>query len=252
MIFDADTWIGQWPFRSLPMKTAHELLKQMDEHNIDKAMVGSLNGVLYKDVHEANYELIKEIKKHRDRLIPCALINPAYIGWEQDLKQCREEFEMPLIRLLPQYHGYSLSDPCTAELVDAAGKLNMCVSFVGRIVDSRGKHRLDPGKMTDLQEIENVIRAFPDVKFLMLNFSNMPESKIWKQRKCWFDTANFHGGNATLVPKLAKANETDRMVFGSTMLLRYAQGALESFEKAGFTKKQTEDVMYKNLTKILS
>ena len=63
MIIDADTWIGHWPFRSLPKRSAGDLLEQMDRLDITKALVGNLNGLLYKDVHESNHELAAELRQ---------------------------------------------------------------------------------------------------------------------------------------------------------------------------------------------
>ena len=31
-----------------------------------------------------------------------AVLNPAYPGWQEDLGQCREEFGMPVLRLVPE------------------------------------------------------------------------------------------------------------------------------------------------------
>ena len=120
MIYDADTWIGHWPFSRLPQTTVTDRLRQMDAHGIDKALVGSLHGIFYMDVHEANRELARSVRRHRDRLVPCAILDPTYFGWNDDLKQCRQEWDMPVLRLIPQYHQYKLTDAVSAEIVAAA------------------------------------------------------------------------------------------------------------------------------------
>ena len=55
---------------------------------------------------------------------------------------------MPVLRLTPDYHGYTLSDPCASELIAAAHGLGMRVAFYWRLVDPRGRHWLDPGRET--------------------------------------------------------------------------------------------------------
>ena len=107
MIIDAHAWIGHWPFRPLPHRGVADLLRQMDRCGIAKALVGSLHGLFYQDCHEANRELQKETRRHRDRLMPCAIINPRYPGWREDLAECREKFGMRCVRIVPQYHAYA-------------------------------------------------------------------------------------------------------------------------------------------------
>ena len=70
MLIDINTYIGHWAFRALPDNTAEGLLRRMDACGIDRAVVASIHGLLYKDVHSANVELAAETRAFRDRLIP--------------------------------------------------------------------------------------------------------------------------------------------------------------------------------------
>ncbi len=49
------------------------------------------------------------MRAHRDRLIPFAVINPTYAGWEDDLKTCHEGLGMRGLRLYPGWHNDRLS-----------------------------------------------------------------------------------------------------------------------------------------------
>lgn len=127
MLIDVNTYIGHWPFRQLRHHTATGLLKRMDQHGIDQAVVGSIHGIFYKNAHPANEELAKAVRRHRDRLIPFATLNPVYPGWEDDLRRSAEDLELGGIRLYPQYHGYRLTDQAGLELVDAVTALGWTV-----------------------------------------------------------------------------------------------------------------------------
>ena len=251
MICDSDTWIGHWPFRPLPRRSAADLLRQMDKHGIDKALAGSLHGLFYKDAHEANRELAKELKRHRDRLVPCAVLNPTYHGWRQDLEQCREELGMPVLRLVPHYHGYALGDPVAVEIATAAHELKMVVALFGRIVDSRGRHRLDPGRDADAGEVATFVKRFPKASFLMLNFSDAPEGRRWDEPACFFDIVRFVGGSGSrLASQIAKYG-ADRLVFGSTLLMRYAKTTLLALEACDLRKRDRERILWRNLAKLV-
>ena len=247
MIYDADTWIGHWPFRPLPQRSAAGLLKQMDGHGIGKALVGSLHGLFYKDAHEANRELARELRRRRDRLFPCAVLNPTYPGWRQDLKQCREEFGMPVLRLAPDYHGYSLKDKAALEIIEAAHELKMTVALFGRIVDPRGRHHIDPGRPTDEAEVASLLKKFPEASFLLLNFYNPPARRRWDRPICLFDTAYFIGGCGSRMKGIIETLGPDRVVFGSTMLMRYPSPPLLALELCHLKKRERERILWRNL-----
>lgn len=251
MICDADTWIGHWPFRALPRTSAADLLRQMDKQGIDKALVGSLHGLLYKDAHEANHELVREIRRHRDRLIPCAMVNPTYYGWERDLTQCREEFGMPVVRLTSDYHGYKLTDACARDLVAAAHARKMRVALYGRIVDSRGRHRLDPGREANHGEVSALVKKFSRAEFLMLNFDAMVRNRRLDKPACYYDVVRFLGDNGLRLEREIKTHGADRFVFGTTMLMRYGKCALLALDACRITRREREAIEWKNLARLV-
>ncbi len=251
MIYDADTWIGHWPYRRLPRTTAAELLQQMDSQGIDKALVGSLQGIFYKDSHEANRELAEAVRRHRDRLIPCAIINPTYFGWADDLKQCREEFAMPVLRLIPQYHPYKLTDDLATEIVAAAHELKMRVAVYGRVMDLRGRSHLDHSRQVPADEIMAMFKKFRGASFMLLNSGPVKPPRGAKAPKIFQDTAMMHGGCGVGVEKGLKTCTAERLMFGSTMLLRYPKPALIAIETVEATKAQKEKILYKNLKRLI-
>lgn len=251
MICDANTWIGHWPFRALPKRSAADLLRQMDKSRIDKALVSSLHGLLYKDAHEANRELAREVGRRRDRLVPCALLNPTYTGWREDLRQCRVEFGMPVLRLTPDYHGYRLTDPCAEEIVTAAHELKMRVALYGRIVDPRGRHRLDPGREADRREVAALLNRFPKARFLMLNFSSVVEGINPGGPRLLYDIARIFGANGLRLGQAIVKHGARAFVFGTTMLMRPAAPPLIALEKLRLTKPRREAIRWKNLFGLL-
>ena len=120
MLIDTNAYLGHWPFRQLRHNTAPKLLKLMDKKGIEQAWVSSVSAVWYKNPQTANAELAREVRRHRERMMPFAVINPTYADWEQDLRTCADEHGFRGLRLYPHYHNYSLSDACCNELVAAA------------------------------------------------------------------------------------------------------------------------------------
>lgn len=251
MIYDADTWIGHWPFQALPRKSAPELVELMDRHGIDRALVGNLNGLLYKDAHEANHELDRDIASLRDRLVPCAVINPAYFGWQRDLRQCREQFGMPVVRMLPDYHGYTLADPCAGELVAEAHALGMCVALFWRIIDPRGRHWLDPGREASFPAVAEFIRRFPDARFLLLNFRGVLPGPIDDPPQRLYDIPLFVGHNGLRPGREFRNHPATTFAFGTTMPLRSGAAAVLTLEKAGLDTETLEAIQWRNLARLV-
>lgn len=251
MIYDADAWLGHFPFQSLPESTASDAVRLMDRHQIDKALVANLNGLLYKDVHEANHELVREIAPHRDRLVPCALINPAYFGWQRDLRQCRDQFNMPVLRMLPDYHGYSLRDPCAFDIVHLATELDMAVALFWRIVDPRGRHAIDPGREAKPEDVAAFIRKFPNARFLLLNFRGVLPIPHGEPPARLYDIPLFVGDNGLRPTREFQKHPANTFTFGTTMPLRSPSAATLTLQKAQIEHPLRQAIQHKNLAKLI-
>jgi len=135
MIIDTNAYLGFYAFRQLRHNTPSELLRLMDEKRIDLAMVSSASAITYRNAQSANEELAAAVASHRDRLIPFAVINPAYAGWKDDLRICHEQFGMKGLRLYPKWHNYSLSSGPGRDLIREATARGMVISIPIRVED---------------------------------------------------------------------------------------------------------------------
>jgi predicted TIM-barrel fold metal-dependent hydrolase len=251
MILDASAYVGHWPFRAMPFHTVDDLLRQMDGHGIDMAVVSSINAMFYQDPHEANRELARDTRRRRDRLVTFATLNPAYPGWEDDLKQCRGEFGMAGLRLIPQYHGYRLGEPCAEKIVHAAAACGMVVSFSGRIVDRRYRHRMDePWEVTE-EEVLSLFRRTREARYLLVNFYSVPGNRRWDRPAVWLDTCRLRGVPGGTLAKVIETCGADRVVLGTSMLFRYAAPALLALQLVDAPRSVKERVSWRNLAALL-
>ncbi len=139
MLFDANASLGQWPFRAHPTHTAEELLARYDAIGVQRALVGSLNAVCYRDCQAGNDELLAAVAPHRERLVPVAVLNPTYAGWEADLDTCCAQ-GCRGVRLYPNYHRYDLTGPDARRLIEAAMERDLVLCFVCRHEDRRQRN----------------------------------------------------------------------------------------------------------------
>ena len=158
-LIDANAWLGHYPFRPVPHTTADGLLRLMDRHGIEQAVVSSLHSVFYADAHGGNEELAQWVRPHRDRLIPCATLNPTWPGWERDFRQCCDEWDMRGLRLFPSHHRFSLTSPRSVELIHAAVERRLHVAIPLRLEDRRQQHWMDATPEVLLSEIAGLAPA---------------------------------------------------------------------------------------------
>jgi len=262
MRIDVHASVGHWPFRQLRGNDCPGLIGQMDRYGIDQAVVANLHGVFYMNAQAANEELAVEIEPYRGRLIPCAVLNPTYAAWREDLECCRRRFAMRGVRLFPQYHGYALQDSACLEMVRAARDLEMVVAFCLRLVDDRQRSWLDASRDLDMNEILAVVAQVPDARYMILNSRPdqlRPEGiEVARQADVIFDTVRGCGCGVVGFTQydLREAIGTygiERFAFGSAAPLQdYASALLRVQHLVGCTEQQREQVWSANAHRLLS
>ncbi len=253
MLIDINAYLGHWAFRPLRHNTAKGLTKLMDKGKIDKAIVASISGTLYKNVHAANIEIAEEIKNCKDRLIPFATINPIYANWEYDLEQCKNNLGFKGVRLYPQYHGYSLLEPIGLKVVDAATELGFPVQVPMTLVDRRQRHSWDIAKDITPEEFEKVISLRPNTKWMILNSYGINVDNISKDANYIIDFANPYYQTLLRkgIPNLINKAGSKHVAFGSNIPFRIPEAATLKFELLEISSEEKENIAWKNVMEMI-
>lgn len=156
MIIDVNVFIGSYPFRNLLYSHPEKLIALMDQCAIRKALVGNFEGVFYRESHTANELLMEQILLHKNRLIPCATLNPAFPRAIEDLETCAQT-GFAGIRLFPGYHNYALGAPAVNGFFDRARELEMPLFIYSKLVDQRFRHWLDHVLPLDIEQIVDLL-----------------------------------------------------------------------------------------------
>ena len=257
MIVDVNAYLGHFAFRRLRYNTATSLLQLMDSKHIDKAVVSSAGAITYRNAQAGNEELAEEISAHRDRLIPFAVINPFYAGWQDDLKICHEEFGMRGLRLYPGWHNYKLSSPCCKELVDAVTERGMVISIPIRVEDNRQRSWLLNIPDVPLEEIIKLVKAHPKARFVLLNGIGYTRSPLGRKNNGL--PSNYAIGlsrlSATLADELGQLVTNlgaERIMFGTGMPFNYPDPALVKLEVLDASEADKEKIRSQNAMAWLS
>ena len=243
MIIDVNAYLGHFAFRRLRYNTAGSLLKLMDARKIDRAVVSSAAAITYRNAQSGNEEVDGEVKAHRDRLIPFAVINPTYAGWEDDLKTCHERLDMRGLRLYPGWHNYRLSDPRCLDLVRAAAARGLVVSIPIRVEDPRERSWLVDVPDLSLDDLVALVRACPEARFLLLSgigYARMPLGRQGSHLPANYciEISRLTAFLDDELGALVKSLGPGRIVFGTGMPFSYPDPALLKLEVLAVSPRQ--------------
>ena len=195
--------------------------------------------------------MAEEVKGHRDRLIPFAVINPFYAGWQDDLKICHEEFGMAGLRLYPKWHNYNLSSPCCRELVNAATERGMVISIPIRVEDNRQRSWLLNVPDIPLEEIVELVKAHPKSRFILLNGLGYTGSPLGRKNNGLpsnyaIELSRLSAVLANELGQLITNLGAERIMFGTGMPFNYPDPALVKLEVLDATEAGKEQIRSQN------
>jgi len=256
MLIDVNAYLGHFAFRQLRHATAAALLRLMDRKGIDKAAVSSASAIAYRNPQAGNEELAAEVRRHRDRLIPFAVINPFYAGWQDDLRICHEEFGAKGLRLYPKWHNYALADPCCLDLVNAAAERGLIVSIPIRVEDCRQRHWLCDVPDLQLTEIVPLLRACPDAQFILLNGLGYVKSPLGQKSNGLpsnyaIEISRLSALLGNELGQLLATLGAGRLVFGTGMPFNYPDPALLKLDVLEAADGDKERIRWQNAARLL-
>ena len=251
MIVDVNAYLGHFAFRRLRHNTAASLLALMDSKQIDKAIVSSVSAITYRNAQAGNEEVAEEVRGHSDRLIPFAVINPFYAGWQDDLQICHEEFDITGLRLYPKWHNYQLSSQCCRELVNAATERGMVVSIPIRVEDNRQRSWLVNIPDIPLEEIVELVKAHPKSRFILLNGLGYTGSPLGRKdnglpSNYAIELSRLSAVLANEIGQLITNLGAERIMFGTGMPFNYADPALVKLEVLDASEPDREKIRGQN------
>lgn len=250
-MIDVNAYLGHFAFRQLRHNTGPGLVRFMDRFGIRQAVVASAAALTYRNPQPGNEEVAAEVEGQRSRLVPFAVLNPAYAGWEHDLKVCHERFGMKGVRLFPRWHDYSLTDPRCRKLVDAATERRMTISLPVRIEDPRQQGWLVRIPDLPLDEIESLVRSSPKARFIVANASGFggsilgrPGNGLPGNYAVEMARLGIEGGNE--IGRLLDVLGEDRVLLGTGMPFQYPGPALLKLDLLQAPEAVKERIRSKN------
>jgi len=247
--FDANTWVGRWPFAYCDAHTPRSLAAQLGRHGIRRALVSPLDAVFAPEPGPANRALLRATRGLRG-LEPVPVINPALANWRETLADAADDPRVRGVRLLPNYHGYRLGAGAMDELSDetAARKLRLIVQM--RLIDERHEFHAMTLKAVPVTELEQWLRRHPDRPVLasgLLRSELLLLAPKYPQLLADLSFAEWHD----TIPHLLAKVPVRQLAFASHTPLLITAAARAKLDTAEITEAKMRMIAAENLERFL-
>jgi predicted TIM-barrel fold metal-dependent hydrolase len=240
-LIDVNVYLSRWPLRRLPGDDTADLVSRLRRRGVTQAWVGSLDGLLHRDMGAVNARLADECRRHGDALlVPFGSVNPKLPDWQDDLRRCVQEHHMPGIRLHPNYHGYKLDDPDFTRLLRLAAEAGLIVQLALILEDERTMHpllRVEPTRVTGLP---GLVKQTPGLRLVLLNSLGLLRGQalasVIAAGEVYVEIAMLEGVGG--VGNLLAQVPLNRVLFGSYAPVFYFESALLKLQESLLSDEQ--------------
>jgi predicted TIM-barrel fold metal-dependent hydrolase len=203
------------PFTRRPIGLeAPALWARLAPFGVDRVYAGRLEALWFENAHDAN-RLAESLPAGPPDVVPVPVIDPSLATWREELDRLAARGPLRVVRLYPNYHGYSLDDvnPFLADLAQRGAVAQVVV----RVDDDRRQHRLAQAPDVPPGSVRDAAARHPSLKVLLSGALTLPLNQLArdlpKSGNLWADTSQADGFEA--VAGLLKTVWRDRLVFGS-------------------------------------
>lgn len=254
MIIDTNAYVSRWPFRRTPCDDLDRLVAVYQRYGVAEAWVGSLDGLLHRDMEGVNARLDQTCRAVKGcRLLPFGSINPKLPDWKEDVQRCVQKYRMPGIRLHPNYHGYRLDEPIFGEVLDLAVQYRLRVQVVVQMEDTRVQDARLPVPDVDLGPLVEALQGRPELDVMVLNgfipAAQKALSQLAETGHVWFDLAVLEG--VAGVQEVFRRIRADRIVLGSHLPLFCLESALLKMEESELEPDTRRAILQDNARQFL-
>ncbi len=241
MLIDTNTYAGHWPFRMLKNNTVQEVCDNAEKNGITHVVIASLNAVFYKDPFDGNRELMEEIRacKTSVKILPLAVVNPTYTGWEKYARKAIEEDGFCGFEICPAYHGYTLLPSSNGykrfyyakEVMELAKEYDVPVRITTCFENCRQRHLMDLQYDLKADDICNLLSECPGVSVIITGtnpmvFGEKMKEYAKKYDNVFFEISKIEGYARDVMKKAAEALGPEHLCFGTLSPFHYVQPSM--------------------------
>mgnify|MGYP001117857869 CR=1 FL=1 len=237
-MLDMTVGCGAWAMRPTPPGDAASLEAMLRGEGISGACAYPLEAWFWPDPQEANELRLPDLAA-LDFFAPSAVLNPTLTAWRKGYDLCLERWEVPLVRIMPNYHAYEVADPAVDALAERAAQDGVALGVHLRAEDERMQNPIALVPGVPFADVVALARRHPDLKVVVFGLSRLrelsgfapdglvgrlnappgPEPLATLPDNLWIDLSFFEY-ESSLVTAI-KLFRTERLLFGTHAPLFY-------------------------------
>ena len=213
MIVDMNAHFGQWPFRPLE-GDLHAVRASLGACGVDRIFVSPIEAAWCRNPHRINRALYRAVEK-TDDVWPVPVLDPTVATWREELARAAQHEKVRLIRLLPAYSPYPLSEADV--LLSALAETGLGAIVQTRLEDPRRQHPLAQVPDILAADVAELAAGHPDLT-VIIGGPRTGEIRNLKERLLEFpnlyaDVSQADSMDAVKV--LVEEGLSHKLVFGS-------------------------------------
>ncbi len=234
-VIDVAGFLGSWPFREIPRASRDDLKALAGGLGLRRVVVSSFENLFWENAFDAARRTADAVEGD-ELLVHFPMVNAAFPGALDDLKRLYEDRPFRGVRLLSNYHGYSLADPAVDDLIAWTHQQGLVVQVFRRIVDERLHYMLRVPPVPD-DELKGLAQRHPEQRVIYsalwwAEIIGMADA-LGNADHVWFDVSRCRGPENWPV-RLVEAVPAGQIVFGSLWPLQVIRSTLEEIVFAPF------------------
>ncbi|MHB0878902.1 MAG: amidohydrolase family protein [Anaerolineae bacterium] len=252
MIVDANAYVGRWPFRRLGLSGAAGLKTLLQRTATDVALASPIAGAFYRDCLTAVEEMLEDDGWDAALMRPVAVVDPTYPGWEADLDTMVARLGCVAVRVLPNYHSYTLHDDCALALAGRVQELRLPLIITMRMQDERSHHRRMSVPAVTADEVRFLLRVMPHGRYVLSNVTwsevsglrpemEMADDAVWEMS---YKPPPYY------VEKAVHDFGAERVLYGSGAPLQYPEAALTVVQQAQIGDAERAAILAGNAARV--
>jgi predicted TIM-barrel fold metal-dependent hydrolase len=248
MLTDVNAALGPWPFAPLPERTAPQLVAHLAANGISRALVSHLTAVFLPDPAPANHALFAAVRR-TPTLLPVPIINPALRNWPEQLAHCLAAAPIRAIKILPNYHNYSLRLPALAPFVAAVEAAGLRLILQTRLEDERHRYFALNVKGIPAKAVAAFFARFPKTHFVCTGLSKPEIETLAASHENFSADIAFAEWLRTLAI-LTKKIPAKRLLLGTNAPLFEARAQVDKLRLAQIPKKTAALIGSENASRL--
>ena len=246
-MFDVNLHYGYWPLDHLPEQSPKEYIAALEKQSIHGGLISGLETVFQRDTEYWNNTHFLRFRDTSENFIPVMTINPVYVNWQEQADQLKPQ----VVRILPNYHGYSLDRQELQQLCTYCIKHKIVMLLTMRLEDERAQLASSRVPGLETEAVIKIANRYPKLTIIALSAYFHEAIKLVEQTNNIYVETSFIERFPTLT-ELLKHCPAERIIFGSHSPLFYTDANIRKITGSGLDSKITDKIAGGNAARLLS